>query len=93
MSDEESDILCTIVMLKALARTGGGHSIVVPMAARLSPEGWRLAAIQFLDKAKAQRQRQEAFVLSEKPVDRASEGRWQELNERFDFEDARERAA
>lgn len=88
----ENDIACTIVLLKALAKSGGGHRIEVPLVAKLSNEGWRIAAIRFLDRAKARQQRQQQFELFDKEgraLRSAKEAsKYQELNERFDFEDA-----
>lgn len=93
---DELDIQTTIVLLKALAKTGGGHSIEIPMSVRLAGnEGWRLAAIQFLDKAKLRRQYQERFVIPvlkelQAKQRREREDSYVELNERFDFEERKE---
>lgn len=89
---DEKDIACTIVLLKALAKSGGGHRIEVPLVAKLSNEGWRIAAIRFLDRAKARQQQQKQFELfnREAAAQRTTKeaDKYQELNERFDFEDA-----
>lgn len=89
---DENDIACTIVLLKALAKSGGGHRIEVPLVAKISDEGWRIAAIRFLDRAKARQQQQQQFELfdKERRIQRTvrEADKYQELNERFDFEEA-----
>lgn len=90
---DEANIQTTVVLLKALAQRGGGHYIEVPVIAQIGgEEGWRLAAIQFLDKAEARKQYQERFVLPvlQETETRKEEGRWQELNERWDWEERKE---
>lgn len=80
---EESNIACTIVLLKAMVGAGVTPTPLAVEIALGSEEGWRRAAIQHLDngtevkRRRANKQRDESL--------------FQELNEEFDWHERRER--
>lgn len=79
LGHEESNIRCTIVLLKALVDAGVAP---VPLPVELSlgsDEGWRRAAITHLDMGRQAPKRKRAATD------------WEEVNEELDFYDRRAR--
>jgi hypothetical protein len=89
---DEANIQTTIVLLKAM-RDGGRIKTPpsVELAALNPEEGWRYAALKYLEEQESRKQRQDFRPRPTRSLTR-TEGEWQELNERWNWEEARERA-
>lgn len=82
---EELDIRCAIVVLKAMVAT---HKIRVPLLVQLGgDEGWRQAAIRFID---GQRRYAQRGLRPPEPDRFPERDKYGELNEQLDWQERKD---